>query len=537
MAKLIEVPGQGVVEFPDNMNDDAIAAAIRANMPAPQERGVMQALDDRARWLANFATFGYADKLAAKGDELMGRGGYDENLARERARSTASEQNVSTPEKIGLGVAGVAPMMLYGGPTALAAKGAQSLGLPVANMLARAATPQTVLGRAALGAVEGAGMGALEATGRDTDVTEGAALGGGIGVALPLALGAAGRAISPVSSNLTREQQRLAQEASNRGIQLSPAQLTGNPTLGYAESMLRDLPGGGMSPRAGQQQAINRQMLATAGVADDLAGPEVIENGFRQLGQTFDGVLQGKTVDFGADLKSDVSKVVAEYYKTLPSNVRQIFTSQARDLLQASPRVDGEFANNVRSQLAKLERSYPNDARLQSALTGLREAVDDAINRSLSGAEATALREARGQYKNLKRIEEAMSRNTVGTEAGNIPAAGVRSAVAMRGATPEMETLSRIARTFVNDPPNSGTAQRQYINSIATGAAGGGAGYMMGGPIGAVAGMVAGPYMANVAYNNPLMRAYLTNQAGRSLERLPPAANRAATMMGLGLLD
>lgn len=542
MPQIIEVPGMGRVEFPDGMDDNAIAAAIKANMPQQQPRGMMQAIDDRARWLANFATFGYADKLAAKGDEMMGRGKYDQNLAQERARSDAASENVSLPEKIGLGVAGAAPMMIYGGPTALAARSAQAAGsaaAPVAGLLARAANPSTVLGRTALGVIEGGGLGALEATGRDTDVTEGAGVGAAIGGALPLGMGAIGRAVSPVTPNLTREQARLAQEAQARGITLTPAQQTGNSVLNYTESMLRDLPGGGMSPRAAQQAAINKQMLATAGVADDLATPPTIERGFSQLGQTFDNVLQGKTIDFGKDMKTDVAKVVAEYNNTLPSNVRQIFTSQARDLLQAAPQVDGAFANNVRSQLAKLERSYPNDERLQSALSGLREAVDEAIKRSLPAQEAAALREARGQYKNLKRIEEAMSRNTVGTEAGNIPAYGIRNAVEKRGATPEMETLSRVARTFINDPPNSGTAQRQYITNLA-GGAGGGAGFIAGGPMGAITGAAAGvatPYFANLAYNNPLMRAYLTNQAGRRLERIPPAVNRGATMMGLGLLD
>lgn len=34
MAKQIEVPGMGIVEFPDEMSDDQIASAIKANMPA-----------------------------------------------------------------------------------------------------------------------------------------------------------------------------------------------------------------------------------------------------------------------------------------------------------------------------------------------------------------------------------------------------------------------------------------------------------------------------------------------------------------------
>lgn len=44
MPQQIEVPGMGIVEFPDGMSDDAIAAAIKSNMPA---RGVIDKLTGR----------------------------------------------------------------------------------------------------------------------------------------------------------------------------------------------------------------------------------------------------------------------------------------------------------------------------------------------------------------------------------------------------------------------------------------------------------------------------------------------------------
>ena len=47
MAQLIEVPGMGVVEFPDGMSDDQIATAIKANMSqaAPQQAPAISSLD------------------------------------------------------------------------------------------------------------------------------------------------------------------------------------------------------------------------------------------------------------------------------------------------------------------------------------------------------------------------------------------------------------------------------------------------------------------------------------------------------------
>lgn len=49
MVQRIEVPGMGVVEFPDGMTDNQIAAAIKANMPAEKPaRGIAGAIGDLA---------------------------------------------------------------------------------------------------------------------------------------------------------------------------------------------------------------------------------------------------------------------------------------------------------------------------------------------------------------------------------------------------------------------------------------------------------------------------------------------------------
>jgi hypothetical protein len=42
MPQIIEVPGHGQVEFPDGMDDDQIAAAIKKSMLVPKKPTVMQ---------------------------------------------------------------------------------------------------------------------------------------------------------------------------------------------------------------------------------------------------------------------------------------------------------------------------------------------------------------------------------------------------------------------------------------------------------------------------------------------------------------
>lgn len=64
--------------------------------------GFLQTLDDFGRSVADAATFGYADELAAGINSLLGRGNYEDLVARERARDKA----IPTSTKITGGLAG-----------------------------------------------------------------------------------------------------------------------------------------------------------------------------------------------------------------------------------------------------------------------------------------------------------------------------------------------------------------------------------------------------------------------------------------------
>jgi hypothetical protein len=177
--------------------------------PAPMAApgGVLGAADEAARWLANAATFGYADKLAAYAQSRMGGGTYEDFLKRERERSKQAEENLPLAAKIPLGITAAAPLLLGGGVAGLGASGARLAGATrAADVLARAAAPTTGAGRIAAGAAEGAALGGLEATGRDTDVTTGAGLGAVVG-------GAGAAAINPIISRLTSQRTDVTPEA------------------------------------------------------------------------------------------------------------------------------------------------------------------------------------------------------------------------------------------------------------------------------------------------------------------------------------
>ena len=159
MPKIIEVPGQGPVEFPDSMSDDQIVAAIKGTSVQPRERGVVDTIGDKARIFNDYLTMGLWDKAVAAGRAALSPDlDYETAKQQERAATEAAKGEAGTLQNVGLAVAGAVPQMMIGGPVSLAAKGASLMARPgpggavtqaavnrlaTANMLNRAANPTT----------------------------------------------------------------------------------------------------------------------------------------------------------------------------------------------------------------------------------------------------------------------------------------------------------------------------------------------------------------------------------------------------------
>ena len=140
----------------------------------PSSKGVFEYIDDAVRALAQGATLGFADEFAAKMEELVGRGTYEENLAKQRARDKAIPSAISVPGEIAGAVAGT----VAAAPIAAAA-------IPARVAAASKAFPE-FLRFFGLGAAEGALAGAGHAEGsRIEGSAKGAALGGAVGAVAP----------------------------------------------------------------------------------------------------------------------------------------------------------------------------------------------------------------------------------------------------------------------------------------------------------------------------------------------------------------
>lgn len=172
-------------------------------------KGIFGHIDDAVRSLASGATFGYADEIAAKANELFGKGDYASNLASEKARDEQISPWMKIPGEIAGGVGSALATAPVTGPLA-AITGASRL-------------PGIVR---AMGS--GAGAGALYGSGaaEPDERLEGAAKGGLLGAAIgPVVQG--GMAVGRGIRNAFNPQANVAADL-GRALtrdQMTPAQL------------------------------------------------------------------------------------------------------------------------------------------------------------------------------------------------------------------------------------------------------------------------------------------------------------------------
>lgn len=345
-----------------------------------------------------------------------------------------------------------------------------------------------------------------------TGATDNPWLGLAAGLAVPVVASVGRGLISPTTSRLTPQEQRIVQTADREGVRLTPAQRTGSPALKGIEGTMAGTPGpSGPMQRAfaGQRTDLNRAVLARAGVTADDASPETINRAFRNIGQTFDDLASRTTLNVDRQFTDDVQRVARDYGRRLETNVAGVFQSYVDDLsplLQATaqgqnPQIAGEVYGRIRSDIGRTIRANGRNPDLQRALGGLQDAMDDVVERSASGAVRREWQDARRQYQALITIDKAMQGGTqADRSAGNVPLNALRQAVAQgdragysRGRG-QLNELSRVGDFIGQRIPDSGTAGREAVlNPLKWPVMGG---------MNALARF----------YNSPAGQAYLTNQ-------------------------
>ncbi|MCI0756688.1 hypothetical protein [Teichococcus vastitatis] len=422
----------------------------------------------------------------------------------------------------GTGVADAATVVL---PAAAVARTARA-GSAVA------AGAETLAAQPVLQAASGAAAGAT------TEATDNPWLGMAAGMSVPLGASMGTRLVSPTRSTLNPEQARLATVIRNEGVELTPGQATGSKPLHMVESSFAELPFTSSARQAevrAQQNAFNRAALQRAGIQEELATPDVLVRGRDDLGNEFTRLSSQNTLDannsqFVNDLVT-LDNSLVDASSEVAGRVTRL-RDELLDHVDANGRISGAFYQRFQSRLSKIARENgQSNPELRNRVLDLRNVVRNAMEQSISPGDAADWRDVTRRYANLKNIETAMAANPSQATAGNISPSALYQAVNRstggnaalgRG---DLRDLAAAGIQFLREPiGNSGTAGRAGIMSmlkgeplragIAAATLGGPTGLLVGGTAAAAAGTAAVvlPKAVQTAYNNRLVRSYLTNQ-------------------------
>lgn len=237
--------GNKLLKAPDVASDEArVARRSQEYDNGPEWAKPLVAASDIGTSMADSMSFGFGDKAAAYLKSLTSDKPYDEALSENRDRTQAARDRAGWAGTVG-DVTGA----LATGKTIADAGITASRVIPQGTGLL-----QRLLSAAAIGGAEGAGYGALDAKGHDTDVTSGALMGAGLGAGLNTlsegALSALGGLVTRLrGTNAVPSMDELAarREAAYSRMENSGAQYTPQSMIDMANQARDDVvnvPGG-----------------------------------------------------------------------------------------------------------------------------------------------------------------------------------------------------------------------------------------------------------------------------------------------------
>jgi hypothetical protein len=211
---------------------------------------------------------------------------------------------------------------------------------------------------------------------------------------------------------------------------------------------------------------------------DDLvdAQPEALKANKKRLVQEVEDLSQRNTLRPDNQFITDIADRVKVYRNVPDSQQRAMVQGYIDDII---PHVNaggmpGVQYQKMRSRLsAQANRLRDTDPDLSEVLRGMRNALDDAMGRSINPQDKAAWDKFRQQYGAQKDIEKAASRAGEATAEGQITPANLRNVASAnnRGAYSRGEgqfsELSRAGAGIMNPLPNSGTAQRYNALQLA----------------------------------------------------------------------
>lgn len=459
---IVDVPGVGRVKFPEGTTPQQMEAALKKAQP---EMGSLEQFGRGA--LKSLTDIGYgAKQLGAEGGEALGL------VSPETVQRLRQEQDIRELEaspymnslagQLGYFGGNIGTMLLPGAALSrvggLAARAGQAISAP--RTLAGAAT-----GGAALGAVQpvgtederlfNVGLGAVGSMG-------GQAIGRGLA-----------RIAQPTTSQTTPQIQRAVARLESAGVPVDIAEKAGSENLRMIRRFLTDNPISAGIMKKGQdatQVEFNRAALKLIGEKGDAAIPEVIDRAANRIGKVMDDVANRNTVKVDNKMLTELADLEDEAKMVLEPSQFAPLKSQIDNILSKASS-SGGIGGDAYQRIRTIAQELGKNPALSRFSGSLRETIDSALERTAGQTDATALKDARKQYRNLMKVMDAVGT----TETGDISIPRLAAATSVkreRGAAlrnkgdAELARLARSAMTMREAFPQSGTAPRQQLQTI-----------------------------------------------------------------------
>lgn len=301
----------------------------------------------------------------------------------------------------------------------------------------------------------------------------GAATGGALGAA-GSALAGGSRVLTPYP--LSQRRRELVNILREEGIEPTAGQQSGAHGLRYMESHLGELPGaGGATERANERigEQFTRAALSRAGINADRATDQAIDRGFRDNSARFNHLAAQTEIRGDRQLAQDLHDVQMEYWQqTQPSQRRpyiETTINETADAIVANQgRLDGRTYQQLRSRIARFERET-TDTDYRRALGGIRNALDDAMERTLQATNPNLMgewRNVRNEFRNLLVIERAATGGSAAAKQELLSPAAIRQAIVAQDRRDyargrgDYNQLARAGEAILTPLPQSGTAPR-----------------------------------------------------------------------------
>lgn len=287
----------------------------------------------------------------------------------------------------------------------------------------------------------------------------------------------------PRPSPISPERAGLAQEAMDRfNLPLTRSEVDPAQTLPAAA--VRSLPGSGDAVRRIElQRRFNNEVSKTIGEDAPAVTQQVMKDAKQRIGDTLENIETSNKVKLDNQFLSDVSKTVRDSYLSMTEQEHAVLTRQLQNIYRHIDKdgiLSGTTYGNLMKRGAALDKAANNsNPNIAYAAQELQEAMRDALQRSLSGADLAEYRLARYQWKNLKTIEPLVEKNPQGDISpallnGRVSANFKNRAYDVSGT--ELDRLGKIGQAFLKEPRSSGTTERgSTLWTLGKGAAAAGA--------------------------------------------------------------